>query len=85
MGRLLRLAANRAFDMPPGFLRVFDLACAMLFGAIAALQWPHISGWLGLCAVSAVMAASNATWHLQQGLRRGLRSVAVAILLRGGA
>jgi hypothetical protein len=81
MGRLLRLVADRAFDMPRGFLRAFDLGCAILFAALFA--WTRHPVWLVWAGLSVVLAITGGTWLLQQALRRGLRLLAVSILLRG--
>jgi hypothetical protein len=79
MGRLLRLVADRTFDMPRGFLRAFDLGCAILFAALFA--WTRHPVWMAWAGLSAVLAITGGTWLLQQALRRGLRLLAVSIFL----
>jgi hypothetical protein len=79
MMQLLRLVADRTFDMPRGFLRAFDMGCAILFATLFA--WTRNPVWMAWAGLSTVLAITGGTWLLQQSLRRGLRLLAVLILL----
>lgn len=70
------------FDRSPAFLRAVDAACAVVFAALA-LHTDSI-GWAVSAAISAALAVTGASVHLQAAVRRALRVGALALAVRRG-
>jgi hypothetical protein len=74
---------NWLFHRSDRFLRAFDAACAVVF---ALLAWRfHSVVWAVSAVFSATLCVTNASVHLQHLVQRGLRSMALSLVLRKGA